>query len=165
MARREEYNSCMRPYISGKGKSKQDRKNDFCIGAKICSGKAADRNEAERLCAAPKPEKPFKMSKRQKRQVEDACRTGEFLDVARQFKNIYITAQSDGCVPCGELDELIRKTDIPHQVVYVPGSCTEILNTLGVDSFPTVVKMSKGKVVARHTGMPAETIEKMRLGQ
>ena len=50
------YNSCVKPYISGQH---EDRKRDFCIGAKICSGKASDEEEAGRLCAEaaanPKP--------------------------------------------------------------------------------------------------------------
>jgi hypothetical protein len=50
MANREEYNTCMRPYISGKGKPKEQRRSDFCIGAKICSGKAGTREEAVQLC-------------------------------------------------------------------------------------------------------------------
>ena len=49
----------MKPYISGQH---EDRKGDFCIGAKICSGKAADEKEAARLCAeaAANPPKPRK---------------------------------------------------------------------------------------------------------
>ena len=53
---RKAYNDCMKPFISGQH---EDRKRDFCIGAKICSGKAPDEKEAERLCAEaalnPKP--------------------------------------------------------------------------------------------------------------
>ena len=49
MASREEYNACMRPYITG-SKPKEQRKLDFCIGAKICSGKAKDEEEARKIC-------------------------------------------------------------------------------------------------------------------
>ena len=55
MANREEYNTCMRPFITGKGKSKDERKRDFCIGAKICSGKAQTVEEAIPLCANTVP--------------------------------------------------------------------------------------------------------------
>jgi len=54
---REAYNACMRPYITGKGKSKEDRKADFCVGAKICSGKASSEDEARQLCDVAKAEK------------------------------------------------------------------------------------------------------------
>lgn len=50
MATREEYNACMRPHITGKGKSKEQRKLDFCIGSKLCSSKAETREEATQLC-------------------------------------------------------------------------------------------------------------------
>jgi hypothetical protein len=52
----------MRPYISG-SKPKEQRKHDFCIGAKICSGKASSREEAIQLCSLPKEPKPQKTNK------------------------------------------------------------------------------------------------------
>lgn len=58
MAKREEYTSCMRPYMTGGG---PERKERFCIGAKICSKKAETESEAKTLCAQaaanPKPGK------------------------------------------------------------------------------------------------------------
>jgi hypothetical protein len=47
---RTEYNNCMRPYLTG-SKPKEKRKSDFCIGAKICSGKAQTRDQAAQLCS------------------------------------------------------------------------------------------------------------------
>lgn len=56
MGTREEYTTCMKPYMTGGG---PERKERFCQGAKICSGKAATKEEAARLCAEaaanPKP--------------------------------------------------------------------------------------------------------------
>lgn len=43
----------MRPYITG-SKPKEQRRLDFCTGAKICSGKASTREQAEELCRQPK---------------------------------------------------------------------------------------------------------------
>ena len=58
MGKREDYTSCMKPWMTGGG---PDRKTRFCTGAKICSGKAANEQEAARLCAEiaanPKPPK------------------------------------------------------------------------------------------------------------
>ena len=51
----KEYNACMRPYITGKGKLKEQRKLDFCIGAKICAGRAQTVEEAIPLCANTVP--------------------------------------------------------------------------------------------------------------
>lgn len=59
MSKREEYNKCIIPYISG-SKPKEQRRLDFCVGAKVCSGKAKDRAEAERLCSLPKELKPLR---------------------------------------------------------------------------------------------------------
>lgn len=57
MANREEYNICMRPYMTG-SKPKEQRKLDFCVGAKICSSRAETREEAETLCGQPKAQQP-----------------------------------------------------------------------------------------------------------
>lgn len=51
MTDRAAYNDCMRPYITGKGKPKEERKLAFCVGAKICAGKAQSEEEATKLCA------------------------------------------------------------------------------------------------------------------
>lgn len=61
MASRVEYNNCMRPYITG-SKPKEQRKLDFCVGAKICSGKSSSREEAVQLCSLPKEPKENKKS-------------------------------------------------------------------------------------------------------
>lgn len=67
------------------------------------------------------------------------------------------------CQPCRELGVLIKEAEIPYQIVTVPEECVEI-DQLGVEAFPTVIKMSKGKIVARHNGTPQATIEKMKKG-
>jgi hypothetical protein len=56
---RAAYNNCMRPYITG-SKPKEQRKLDFCVGAKVCSGKASSREEAVQLCSLPKEPKESK---------------------------------------------------------------------------------------------------------
>ena len=56
MASRDAYNQCMSPYMKGGG---EDRKLRFCVGAKLCSGKAASAEEAKSLCLSEPPkEKP-----------------------------------------------------------------------------------------------------------
>ena len=57
MSKREDYTNCMKPWMTGGG---PDRKERFCIGAKVCS-KGVNQEEAARLCAEaalnPKPPK------------------------------------------------------------------------------------------------------------
>lgn len=68
MATREEYTSCMTPYMKGTGRSKEERQAAMCVGAKICSGKASNEQEAQQLCAEaaaqPKPSKKSRKSKK-----------------------------------------------------------------------------------------------------
>lgn len=72
MPTREEYNACMRPYITGK-KPKEQRKLDFCVGAKLCSSKSKTKEEAERLCRQPKPPREPKEPSGQKRGRGKVC--------------------------------------------------------------------------------------------
>jgi hypothetical protein len=46
---REEYNTCMTPWI--RGKEGYARRLSFCIGAKLCSGKAKTEVEAKQICS------------------------------------------------------------------------------------------------------------------
>lgn len=62
---RAKYNACMRPYMTG-SKSKEQRQMDFCIGAKLCSGKTPNEEAAKAICSLPKEPKPLKVSKRSK---------------------------------------------------------------------------------------------------
>lgn len=61
MGSRAEYTTCMVPWMKGGG---PDRKERFCLGAKLCSGKANNQEEAVKLCAEaaanPKPPKARK---------------------------------------------------------------------------------------------------------
>jgi len=58
MATREEYNACVSEGLKGKKLGKEERQQEFCIVAKLCSGKAQNRAEADALCSQPKEPKP-----------------------------------------------------------------------------------------------------------
>ncbi len=85
MAGRAEYSSCMTPYMKGKGKTREQRQQAMCLGAKLCSGKAKDQAEAERLCAiAASQPKPFKAPRSFKKDTKkfDRC----VRDVGKKVK-------------------------------------------------------------------------------
>lgn len=48
---RADYNACMSQGMSGKELSKEERRREFCVVAKMCSGKAKDRDSASNLCS------------------------------------------------------------------------------------------------------------------
>lgn len=62
MGTRKEYTDCMVPWMK---KGDGDRKERFCLGAKLCSSKASNEAEARKLCAEaaanPKPPKTKKL--------------------------------------------------------------------------------------------------------
>ena len=69
MGSRQEYNNCMVKFMTGGG---PERKTRFCIGAKVCSKKASNEQEAAKLCAeAAANPKPAKTSTRRGRSKFD----------------------------------------------------------------------------------------------
>jgi len=58
---RKQYNQCMIPFMKG-SKPKEQRQFDMCVGAKICSGKAGNEEEAKSICSLPKEPKPVKIA-------------------------------------------------------------------------------------------------------
>lgn len=98
MPTREEYQACLRPYITGK-KSKEERKLAFCTGSKICSQKVQTKEEAEHLCRQPKPpHEPKEPSGQRKRRGPNCEKQSERLahcvaenidrDMARDINSI-----------------------------------------------------------------------------
>lgn len=61
---RQKYNACISSGLKGKQLGKEERKLEFCIVSKLCSGKARNREEATLICSQPKEPKPVKTSKR-----------------------------------------------------------------------------------------------------
>lgn len=72
---REEYNACVAEGMSGKQLSGDARKLEFCVVAKLCSGKAKSREEAKTICSQPKEPKPekTKRGKRAKGMLGENC--------------------------------------------------------------------------------------------
>ena len=77
---RESYNSCLRPFISG-SMPQAERKLNFCIGAKVCSGKAKNEEEAKAICLLPKEPKEPKARKR-KEKPSVSCR-GDMITLSQ----------------------------------------------------------------------------------
>jgi len=149
MATREEYNGCMRPFITGKGKSKEERKQSFCIGAKLCSGKAENEDQAAELCAKtvpkwakramPKEEEPIACPARVSRmhQTIDAIVLGlksgdtkEVLPASAQLLN--------DVTECGTPDALqlasVAATEVKGLAgrFYMKGEARDVINQLEV---------------------------------
>lgn len=54
---RKAYNQCLLPYMKAPAEDQAERRLHFCIGAKVCSGKSANEEEARAACLIPKPVK------------------------------------------------------------------------------------------------------------
>lgn len=87
---RKKYNTCMIPHMRG-SKSKEERQRAMCVGAKLCTGKASNIEEAQHICSIPKPPKikvgdedlPHKKSKKPKNFMiackEQALQDADFI--------------------------------------------------------------------------------------
>jgi len=64
---RAKFNACIAQGMRGKQLTKEERAKEFCITAKMCSGKAKSRDDAIRICSMPKPPKPIGFEKRSKK--------------------------------------------------------------------------------------------------
>jgi hypothetical protein len=53
-----QYRTCMKPFIAGTGKTREERQINFCVGAKMCTGKARSEEEARKICLAAPPKPP-----------------------------------------------------------------------------------------------------------
>lgn len=82
----EDYRSCMSQGLKNKQLTKEERKSEFCILAKTCSGKAQTREEAQRMCAesASKP-KELKASKRTKKVDYESIEPVEVTIEGKQY--------------------------------------------------------------------------------
>jgi len=102
MANREAYNQCLRPFLVG-SKPKEQRQLDFCVGAKLCSSKAATKEEAIRICSLPKPPKePGEPKVRRTRRVKTCvpCLAESVKDVLRETVGPEFTNMIDETETC-----------------------------------------------------------------
>jgi len=74
---RAKYNACVANGLRGKELTKDERKLEFCVVAKVCSGKANNREEALTICSQPKPPKPEKTRKK-KAETPESCEKDVF---------------------------------------------------------------------------------------
>lgn len=68
MPTRQEYAQCIGRGMQGKQLSKEERKLEFCVVAKLCSNKSPNREEALRVCKLPKATKEPKGKRQRKPQ-------------------------------------------------------------------------------------------------
>lgn len=93
---RKAYNKCVGDGMRGKKLSGPERKREFCITAKLCSGKAGSRDEADQICqlSASQP-KPARATRRTSR------------GSARGGMRIVLLTSTD-CPPCSTAKNYLR---------------------------------------------------------
>ena len=91
------YQECVAKNLKGKtGLTPEQRRREFCIVSKECSGKSKDRDEAERLCDLPKEPNPAKLKDTVKARRQQGMRL------------VFLTTTD--CPPCSEAKKELQ----PH---------------------------------------------------
>lgn len=143
---REAYNVCMKPHMSGKGKSKQERRQAMCIGAKLCTGKAKNEQEAAIMCAAPKmpkwakgaePVESTSCDERVKMLTEDLdviqlkVREGEAAEVKALAGRVLVIGQT--CLSDPFFAKAVEAMDGVHELStrhYLKGEAKEVIRQI-----------------------------------
>ena len=97
---RTAYNQCVADALKGKKFTKDERKREFCIAAKSCSGKAASRDEANQMCeiSASQPKEPKAQKSRKPRASSGGGGSGGM--------SLVLLTTTD-CKPCGVAKQLL----------------------------------------------------------
>lgn len=155
---RVEYNHCMSPYIRG-SKPKEQRKLDFCIGAKICSGKASSPEEAKTLCLNAPPKEPKARKSKKRPDGCPPCPPCDGAAVAPVAQNLSCPQRKDRVFSTiehiieqakeGKADSVLAESELVKKDVAAcfPDECQTIAN--GAHDF--LKQMSKGYYFKRET--------------
>ncbi len=96
---RKLFNQCMSPFMKGgKGKTKEERRMNMCIGAKLCTKKASNEAEALKLCNMPKLPKWAKdgaKSEEPEKAMTCTERTVRLKEAIPEIKSIIQSGQTD----------------------------------------------------------------------
>lgn len=146
MSKRDDYTNCMIPWMKGGG---PDRKERFCLGAKLCSKKAANEDEARKLCAeaAANPKPPRKARSKSKIDVPalSACIIGSLNGTEVNHPNL--TSIIAGCV--GQKAQKVEPVLTEKEFIkkcYRKNPVTEVLGSrAGVKEMRELQAMCKAK--------------------
>jgi len=81
---RQEYSKCVGEKMKGKQLSRDERKLEFCMSAKLCSGKATNREGAAELCRKAREQKETKKATGQ----ECVCMAGTNPQSLKEIKRV-----------------------------------------------------------------------------
>lgn len=133
MPNRQEYAQCVGSHMKGKKLSKEERKLEFCIAAKTCSGKTKTREEAETICSRPKLPKWAKQNIENQAPSlscdERMTRTAENIDaIALQLKTGEVAEVKS--VAAQVLDDLIKCRAADKELIALAEMSMSDINTL-----------------------------------
>lgn len=130
MASRAEYNKCMIPFLKD-GKTKEQHRMDFCVGAKICSGKSKSKEEAAQVCqiSLSQPKEPKSRKTRRATPAKGGMRL--------------VLLTSTACKPCSAakqyLKDKIDKGLIQELNVQTSDEAADLAAKYGFQSVPKLL--------------------------
>ena len=128
------YNQCVADALTGKKFSKEERKLEFCMAAKTCSGKASSRSEASQMCelSASQPKEP-KTRKRRSSSGGSSAAGGMRL----------VLLTTTGCKPCSAarqyLQERIDKGEVQVLDIQKSDLAADLVTKNKIVSLPKLI--------------------------
>lgn len=98
---RTAYNDCMKPWMSGQRGGNLPQQSRFCVGAKLCSGKASSEEEALQICQTTASHEKAPRRTKKNRCIEDAHSVAECLiNKLATGKEITFEAMEEAVLTC-----------------------------------------------------------------
>jgi hypothetical protein len=137
---RQQYNMCMKPHMTGTGLSKEERQANMCIGAKLCTGRASNEDEAAKLCqeAATNPKIPKAAKKGKKFCFTDL----PSLSIC-MASNIDLENLNSANIQQVFADALAKCSGVKAKQVKKAARTIEQLNPEELETLHTIAKLSK----------------------
>ena len=134
---KKKYNTCVGDALRGKSYTKEERKMEFCIASKLCSGKSSSREAAIKTCEAKASQpKPATTSKTRGKQKGGTIRL--------------VLLTTTDCKPCSEaktyLKEHIDRGDVEILNIQKSGFAADMASKYHIVSVPKLLVVdSEGK--------------------
>ena len=145
---REEYTKCMIPHMKGGG---PDRKLRFCIGAKVCSGKASTEDRAREICLSEPAKEPKPRASKAGKCITEAPKLAACLST-----NLEVEGLSSANLP-GRLEAALvhcqsKNSGAPTQKKFMNSCMKEADGGVDLKSSLAQVKNCQAQWAARQGG-------------
>jgi len=125
---REQYNQCIADALKGKKFTPEERRTEFCVASKMCSGKTGNVEEARQICLATPPKEP-RTRPRARRQQKGGLRL--------------VLLTTSLCAACKQAEEYlspsIKKGDVEVKNIQEDNEAADLAAKHGITAVPKLL--------------------------